>query len=260
MLRSPLAWVGGKSRLRAVVIRKIPPHECYVELFAGAAWVLLGKDPKSSMSEVFNDLDGDLVNFWRVLKHRPAEFAEAVGWVLDSRELWQGWKVRRSVGPEIDRAIRFYGVLRFSFAALGEHWGYAFKGRPRGHETLSVMRAFAARLADRLRGVYIEHGSWSDCLQRYDRAQTFFYVDPPYRGLTQPYVQPFEDRDHRALAQVLLKAKSKWLLSYNDDPVIRELYSDRRGVTLEVASVGYSIARTGRARAAELLIRNYPLA
>lgn len=88
MLKSPLRWVGGKFRVREKIIAKFPEHECYVELFSGAAWVLFGKPAESSKSEVLNDLDGELVNFWRVVKHRPAEFTEAASWMLASRELF----------------------------------------------------------------------------------------------------------------------------------------------------------------------------
>src|SRR5438552_4674528 len=68
MLNSPFKWVGGKSRLRKAIIDLLPPHTCYVEPFAGAAWVLFGKPP--SDVEVLNDIDQELVNFFRVVKYR----------------------------------------------------------------------------------------------------------------------------------------------------------------------------------------------
>lgn len=85
MLSSPIKWVGGKSKSRADIIGLLPAGaECYCEVFAGAAWVLFGKP--SHPVEVLNDKNGDLVNLWRVLKHRPAELLERVHQSLYSRE------------------------------------------------------------------------------------------------------------------------------------------------------------------------------
>ena len=71
MLNSPFKWVGGKSRIRKAIIPLLPPHTCYVEPFAGAAWVLFGK-PLSDV-EVLNDIDQELVNFFRVVREQPQE-------------------------------------------------------------------------------------------------------------------------------------------------------------------------------------------
>src|SRR5216684_1901162 len=135
MLRSPLRWVGGKYRVREKIIAKFPPHVCYVELFSGAAWVLFGKPPGTSKSEVLNDLDGELVNFWRVVKHRPAEFTEAASWLLASRELFEEWRPLNGVGGEISRAVRFYAVLRIAYGAkrVNNHFGMRREKRPEIH-------------------------------------------------------------------------------------------------------------------------------
>jgi DNA adenine methylase len=66
MLNAPICWMGGKHRLRKEIIKRLPQHTCYVEVFGGAGWVLFGKDP--SPVEVYNDIDGELVNFFRVVK------------------------------------------------------------------------------------------------------------------------------------------------------------------------------------------------
>ncbi len=83
MINSPFKWVGGKSRLRKQIVQLLPPHSCYVELFAGAAWVLFGKPP--SDVEVLNDIDQDLITFFRVVKEKPAELVASFEWELVSR-------------------------------------------------------------------------------------------------------------------------------------------------------------------------------
>ena len=74
IINSPFKWVGGKSRLRKQIIPLLPKHTCYVELFSGAAWVLFGKPP--SDVEVLNDLDQELVTFFRVVKEKPEELIQ----------------------------------------------------------------------------------------------------------------------------------------------------------------------------------------
>jgi len=272
MLRSPLSWVGGKHRLREQIVSLMPLHHCYLELFGGAAWVLLGKDPAVSKSEVYNDLDGELVNFWRVLKHRPAEFSEAASWLLASRELWESWKALPGVGSEILRAVRFYAVIKLGFGSQRRPTSFGSKNAGRPAIWWGNMREEAARIVARLRQVWIERLPWEVCLAKFDGPDTFVYADPPSRcGGSKGYAHRFADDDHRRLAAVLcgvepfkspisnLKSwpiRSKWLLSYNDDPFIRSLY-DRPGITVETVRVPYSIARTGRQHARELLIRNY---
>ena len=82
-INSPFKWVGGKSRLRKQIIKFLPDHTCYVELFCGAAWVLFAKQP--SQVEVINDIDQDLINFFRVVKNRPEELIASFEWELVAR-------------------------------------------------------------------------------------------------------------------------------------------------------------------------------
>ena len=83
-VNSPFKWVGGKSRLRKEIIQLLPPHTCYVEPFAGAAWVLFGKPP--SAVEVINDIDDQLINFFRVVKEKPEELIASFEWELVARK------------------------------------------------------------------------------------------------------------------------------------------------------------------------------
>ena len=110
MINSPFKWVGGKSRLRKSIIPLIPEHTCYVEPLGGAAWVLFGKPP--SPIEVLNDIDEDLINFFRVVKRQPEELIKSFDLELVSRSEFQ-----RLAGTdpqsmsEIERAHRFYYLI-----------------------------------------------------------------------------------------------------------------------------------------------------
>ena len=110
VINSPFKWVGGKSRLRKRIISLFPPHTCYVELFAGAAWVLFGKPP--SDVEVLNDLDQDLITFFRVVREKPAELIASFEWELVSRaEFERLAKVDVSQLTDVQRAHRFYYLI-----------------------------------------------------------------------------------------------------------------------------------------------------
>jgi len=83
-MNSPLLYIGGKSKLSETIIKMISPHQTYCEVFCGAAWVFFRKEV--SKYEVINDLDSDLVTFYRVLQNHLEEFLKQFKWVLSSRE------------------------------------------------------------------------------------------------------------------------------------------------------------------------------
>lgn len=80
MMNSPIPWLGGKRLLRKRVISLFPEHKCYVEVFGGGAWVLFGKEPSSV--EVLNDIDGELINFYRIVKCCHHELLLELQWDL----------------------------------------------------------------------------------------------------------------------------------------------------------------------------------
>ncbi|EGW39078.1 DNA adenine methylase [Desulfosporosinus sp. OT] len=115
-MNSPIKWMGGKFRLRKTIVSMIPKHICYCEPFGGAGWVLFEKAP--SAVEVYNDINQELVNFFKIIKNNSVEFIERTNCLLISRELFQGFrKTNPLMMTEVDRAVRFYYLLHFSFGA-----------------------------------------------------------------------------------------------------------------------------------------------
>ncbi len=114
-MQSPLAYVGGKSRLAKTIVAKIPDHMAYCEVFAGAGWVFFRKEP--SKYEVINDLDDDLICFYRVLQNHLEEFLRQFRWLLSSRKLFEDWKRQQKAGglTDIQRAARYYYLQRLCF-------------------------------------------------------------------------------------------------------------------------------------------------
>ncbi len=131
MLNAPFCWVGGKNRLRGEIIKRLPHHTCYVEVFGGAGWVLFGKNP--SVAEVYNDIDGELVNFFRVVKNCHRAFVLAFDWLLVSRRIFHDYiHTHPDDLDEIQRAVRFYYIIQTSFASKWDtpSFGYAKNGGP----------------------------------------------------------------------------------------------------------------------------------
>jgi DNA adenine methylase len=252
-------WIADHREFDVLVRNTLfPPHVCYVEVFSGAAWVLFGKPAGMSKSEVLNDLDGELINFWRVVKHRPAEFSEAAGWMLASRELFERSVPLDGIGDEISRAVKFYSVIRLAYGAkrMGSNFGIRREKRP--EIQWPELKEEIAKIVARLRQVWIENLPWSRCIATYDRPDSFFYLDPPYRAKgSKSYRHSFTDDDHVALAETLTRVvRGRWMLSYNDDAFIRKLYR-RRGLTLGHLDVKYGLQGGSWTPKRELLIRNF---
>lgn len=256
-MRSPMAgWLGGKYKLSTRIIDRIPPHECYIEPFAGAAWVLFRKPQEISKSEVVNDINLDLVTLYRVLQNHLEEFVRYFKWVLISRAEFERLKlVEPDTLTDIQRAARFYYLQKNAFGGIISRpsFGYSMTKGPK----LNLLRIEEELSAVHLRlsGVYIEHKPYADLIQRYDRPDSFFYVDPPYWGCENDYGKDlFARDDFERLAELLRGVQGKFLLSLNDVPEVREVF---KAFSLEEVSLTYSCGSSNSTKARELFIKNY---
>jgi DNA adenine methylase len=263
MLNSPFKWVGGKSRLRKPIIDLLPEHTCYVEPFAGAAWVLFGKSP--SDVEVINDLDQELVTFFRVVKEKPEELIASFEWELVARaEFERLANLEPSQLTDIQRAHRFYYLI---MAGWGGELNYprfqtSITDGGHGNRLIGALKTLRERLQpihERLRTVIIENLDWRNCIDRYDRPGTVMYIDPPYPGNGCNYAHNMRDwESHHELAARLKDAKCKWILSSYDIPEMRELFSEQFIISVQSAS-GMRVRKndTSRVLNQEILVANY---
>lgn len=256
--KSPLAWVGGKSKLTSTIIPLMPAHQCYVEVFAGAAWVLFRKEP--SKVEVINDINGDLICLYRVIQNHLEEFVRYFKWSLVSREEFERLqRVDETTLTDIQRAARFYYLVKNAFGAkiVGQCYGVANSSKPR----LNLLR-LEEDLSEahlRLSRVNIENLPYHELISRYDGKDVFFYIDPPYWNCESDYGKGlFNKADFEVLRDTLNKCQGKWLVSINNVPQIRELFA---GHQVKEVKTSYSINnnKTNSKPITELLIANYKL-
>lgn len=256
--KSPLAWVGGKSKLTSTIIPLIPKHSCYIEVFSGAAWVLFRKEP--SKVEVINDINGDLITLYRVIQNHLEEFVRYYKWSLISREEFERLgRVDETTLTDIQRAARFYYLVKNAFGAkiVSQCYGVANSSKPR----LNLLR-LEEDLSEahlRLSRVSIENLPYENLIKRYDGKHVFFYIDPPYWDCENDYGKGlFGKTDFERLRDVLINCQGQWLISINNVPQIRTLFAD---FYIKEVQTSYSInnSKAKQKPVTELLIANYRL-
>ncbi len=250
-------YLGGKRLLCKTILDLLPEHRLYCEPFGGSGTILLEKPP--SPAEVYNDLNGDLVNLFRILKHHPREFLDTVRWHLRSREDFDRFK---ALAPryltDIHRAARTYYLLKAGYGGKGLHFAGRVIGSDRPFSIYRIEESLY-EIHRRLENVTIEHLPYADCVQRYDDPQALFYLDPPYYHHEADYGPDiFHRGDFVTLADLLNSIRGSFLLSLNDLPEVRQIFSPFR---FKEVSTTYQIGtRCGHAKKArELLIANYDL-
>lgn len=248
-----IPWIGGKRRLAKNILPLFPEHTCYVEPFAGGAALFFMKPPVAC--EVINDINGELVNLYRVVRNHLEEFVRQFKYSLVSRQMFEWAQLEHPATlTDIQRAARFFYLQKLAFGGKveGQTFGTAATQPPR----LNLLRIeedlSAAHL--RLARTQIEHLEWSRCIERYDRPGTLFYLDPPYWG-TEGYGVGFGLEEYDRIAELARSIKGKMIVSVNDIPEMRKAFD---GLTIERTEITYSVGGAGRTgKSGELIIRNF---
>lgn len=229
-------WYGGKYSHLSWLLPLLPEAGHYCEPFGGSAAVLINRQP--APVETYNDLDGDVVNFFRVLRDERQELINAIALTPFSREEF----VRAIEEPngnisDIERARRFYIRARQTRTGLAQtatpgRWATCRNTSRRGMGG-AVSRWLSspyelAEIAARLIRVQIDNRHAIDVIRAYDSDETLFYCDPPYphesRGDANAYGFEMSDKEHRELASVIHNVKGKVAVSGYSCPLMEELY------------------------------------
>jgi len=207
-------WYGGKFSHLDWLLPLLPSCHHYCEPFGGSAAVLLNRPPSSV--ETYNDLDGEVVNFFRVLRQEKGRLIETIGLTPFSREEFaQACELDPHL-PEFERARRFYVRARQVRTGLAQtatvgRWANC-KNTSRAGMSGVISRWLGGMedltfIAERLLRVQIENRPAIDLIKLYDSRETLFYCDPPYvhgtRGDTKSYGYELTDDEHRQLAKTL---------------------------------------------------------
>lgn len=231
--RPALRYYGGKWRLAPWVIAHLPEHVSYVEPYAGAASVLLQKRP--SAIEVYNDLDGQVVNFFRVLRERPEELISALELTPYARA--ELVACREPAEEPVEAARRFFvrsWLGRGAQQRTTRGWRFERELHHRRRMTVlfgSVLTDLTS-IARRFRDVQIESSPALDVIETFDTSDTVFYCDPPYLASTRSrrwvgdgYAHDMTESDHRDLAAALAGIKGMALVSGYDSPLYAEIFA-----------------------------------
>lgn len=238
--RPALRYRGSKWLLAKWIISYFPRHECYVEPFGGAAAVLLRK-PRSWL-EIYNDKDGQVVNYFRVLREKTDDLVRAIELTPFAKAEWELSFVE---DPDpLEAARRFYVRSYMSIAGPVAQWSSGWRRqkvvskdnnnkKKMTPAPISFMRTdHLYAIANRLRGVQIEHDDASAVIERYDSPETLFYLDPPYpssvrgRWKKHAYTHEMTDKDHVTLAATLHAIEGMAIISGYQCNLYDDLYAD----------------------------------
>ena len=247
----PLPYIGGKRRIAPLIVKLLPPHVTYVEPFAGGAQVFFHK-PRSPV-EVLNDLDGELVNYLRVVQQHSPELVRWLRHMVSSRALHALFSRQDPTQlTDVQRAARFVYLQKNSFGGRVTRRTFNVAVTKPPNYAPSRLPHIIDAAARRLEHTQIECSSYEVVLDRFDRPTTVFYLDPPYIGRSL-YRRNFSDADFSVLADRLRRVKGRFLLSINDHPLSRQLFAAFPCRTIDFV---YTATRKVP-RVSELLIANY---
>lgn len=270
-LAPPVPYFGGKQLLGPRLAALFPPHGHYVEPFAGSLAVLFAKPP--SPFETVNDLDGDLVNFWRVLRDQPEDLERVCALTPHSRVEQQQSYDRDGV-DDLERARRIWVTLTQGRGGVPTRTGWRHYVKPSSSTGMpAYLRAYVERMGPavaRLSNVSLECRPALEVIDRYGREQgVLLYVDPPYLGdaratpddnrrRTSRYRhEMLDEQEHSELAQALRQCKATVLLSGYPSPLYDELYAGWSRV--EFATGTGQSARGEWSERTEVVWANVPL-
>lgn len=231
ILRPALRYHGGKYMIASWIISHFPDHKVYVEPFAGAASILLRK-PRS-YAEIYNDLDGEIVNVFKVLRDHGKRLKKMLELTPFSREEYFASYGQTEDPIERARMTIIKSFMGFGSDSIKNKSGFRSNSNRSGTTPAHDWKNYADKismLTERLGGVVIENLPAEMIIKRFDTPQTLFYIDPPYlhstRTKAKRYKYEMTDEDHIRLAGQLKSVKGKVIISGYASSLYDELYRD----------------------------------
>jgi len=256
MPAKPLAgYIGGKRNLARRVIDRIAriPHALYAEPFVGMGGIFFRRTARPT-AEVINDISADVTNLFRLLQRHYQQFLDVLKWQIASRaEFDRLLKVNPDTLTDLERAARFLYLQRLTFGGKVVGRSFGVQTTQGASFNLTKLVPMLEEVHERLAGVVIERLPWPALIARYDRPHALFYLDPPYFGSETDYgAGVFSQDDFNRMSEVLQQLRGRFVLSINDAPAIRDIFS---WAAIEPVETTYSLQggdRSGKVR--ELII------
>lgn len=249
--RPVLRYHGGKWKLAEWIISHFPAHKIYIEPFAGAASVLMRK--ARARSEMINDLDGEIMNLFRVLRDpmQARELERLIRLTPYARSEFEASYLSGSDPIEQARRLIFRSFAGFGVDGITATWTTGFRenltrnGGSPANDWMNYPDAIAA-MTERLRGVVIENRPALHLIEKHDTPATLFYCDPPYAHATRAgwvkrrhsYRHEMSDDEHRELATALHAVKGMVVISGYPCALYDELFGDWECVQREAMADG----------------------
>lgn len=264
-MKPPLTYYGGKQNLSSTIVNLIPEHHTYCEPFFGGGAVFFAKEP--SPIEVINDTNGELINFYRVVKNNFRQLQREVQATLHSRELHRHAAKAVLAYPElfseIKRAWAIWVLANQGYSSLIEKsstWGYDKSSNSMAKRLHNKRNNFIREFAQRLEKTQIENIDALRVINIRDSKDTFFYFDPPYFNSDCGHYNNYSKQDFENLLVVLSKIKGKFLLSSYPSDLVQDYARQNKWFVKKIDMPLSVIAKykTGK-RKIEVITGNYKI-
>lgn len=259
-LRTPITYYGGKQSMIKDILPLFPTHGLYCEPFFGGGAIFFAKE--KSKVEIINDTNGEVINFYRVIKSKFSALEKEVDFTLHSRQHYneasQIYKNPKKYS-DVKRAWAFWIVTNQGYSANIdglEGWSYDNKNQ-RTRNISNKREAFTSKLKERLKETQIEQKDALAVISRCDSKDAFFYCDPPYMGADQGHYSGYTEKDFENLLITLASIKGKFLLS-NYPCAILSKYIKKYGWKVKRIPKKFTVGNKQKINT-EMLVYNYNL-
>lgn len=262
-MKTPISYYGGKQKLASTILQLIPEHTLYCEPFVGGAAIFFAKE--RSRVEVINDVNKEMINFYRTVQNEYVSLEKEIKITLHSRDLHRKANViynNPDMFSEVKRAWAVWVMSTQSFASmLDGSWGYDIAKNTTTTKISNKRTSFTEDYAIRLQNVQIECADAIRIIKARDNKNSFFYCDPPYYNSDMGHYDGYTIEDYEVLLKTLSKLKGKFLLSSYPSPIL-STYTKRFGWHQREIKQSVSVANNNgkpRKSKTEVLTANYPL-
>jgi DNA adenine methylase len=260
-MKTPLTYYGGKQKLAERIISMIPEHKIYCEPFFGGGAVFFAKAPADV--EVINDTNGELINFYKVLKLDYKKLVHEIKCTLHSRETHQFAEVvlkYPKLFNEVKRAWAIWTLANQSFGAmLGGTWRCDLKKNSTARRLNNKKDNFTEEYAKRLEQTQIENRDALKIIKLWDNKDSFFYCDPPYYNSNMGHYKGYTEQDFENLLQILSEIKGKFILSSYPSELIEKYSKKYKWHTQKIEGITVSVSLGKRKIKTEVLTANYEI-